>query len=352
MNITETAIKRNRLSIGILLVILLLGVLSFNDMPRDDMPPFTIRFASVVTVFPGATPKRVEMLISDKVEKVIQEIPEVDYITSESRTGISIVMIAIKESETIMRPIYDEIRRKVNDMKSTLPEGVIGPDVNDEMGDVFGILVGLTGEGYSYAELRDVADDVRDVLIKIPNAAKVEIAGAQYERIFIDYDNARLAELGLTKQGLQNILASTNIIFPGGDITIGSERVMLEPTGNFESIEDLKKTIVKSTEGSQIVYLGDIANIYRGYTDPRPSVVKVNGVPGLVLGVAVKQGGNVITLGKEVDEKIDELREIYPIGIEFQRVASQDDQVNESVNDFISNVMQSVGVVLLVMLLF
>ncbi len=352
MNVTETAIKRNRLSIGILLAVLFMGIAVFNQMPRDDMPPFTFRFVSIVTLFPGATPERVEMLISDKLEKVIQEIPEVANITSESRTGVSVVTVEIKESETIMRPLFDEIRRKVDDAKDTLPEGIIGPEVNDELDDVFGILIGLTGEGYSLAELKDVADDIRDELIKLSNAAKVEIAGAQEERIFIDYDNARLAELGLTKQHLQKIIDDTNIIFPGGDIVLGDQRIMLEPTGNFESLRDIEKTIIKSAKGSQMVSLGDIADVYRGYEEPQTNIVRINGVRGLVLGVSVKKGGNIINLGKEIDEKLDQLREIYPIGIEFQRVASQDIAVSDSVDNFISNVMQSVGVVLLVMLLF
>jgi multidrug efflux pump subunit AcrB len=352
MKITEMSIKNNRVSIGILLAILVMGLASYNNMPRDDMPPFTFRYATVVTLFPGATPERVEMLVSDKIEKVIQEMPEVSYVESESRTGVSVVIIAIKESETEMRPIWDEVRRKVNGMTHTLPEGIIGPVVKDELADVYGILVGITGEGFSFAELKDIAEDVRDVLIKIPNAAEVEISGAQDEHIFIDYDNARLAELELTTQGLQQILAGRNIIFPGGDVSVGNERIMLEPTGSFESIEDLKSTIVKSTEDNQIIRLGDVAKIYRGYKEPRSSIVKISGVSGLVLGISVKKGGNIINLGKEVDAKLDELREVYPIGIEFQRVASQDIAVNDSVGNFVSNVMQSIAVVLFVMLLF
>ncbi len=352
MKLTEITIKKNRLSMGIMLVITLLGIFAYKSMPRDQLPPFTMRFASIVTIFPGATPQRVEMLISDKIEKVIQEMPEVDYITSESRTGISVLGIAIKQSETEMRPIFDEIRRKVEDMKGSLPEGIIGPQVNDDLADTYGILIGLTGEGYSYAELKEVADDVRDALIKIPDAAKVVISGSQEERIFIDYNNAQLAKLGLTKTGLQQILSSTNIIFPGGDISLGEERIMLEPTGNFETVKDIKNTIIKSSKGNQIVRLGDIANVYRGYTEPRKSIVKINGTEGLILGLSVKENGNMIELGKKVDIKLNELRLEYPIGIEFERVASMDSMVNDQVNDFIVNVAQSVGIVLFVMLLF
>jgi multidrug efflux pump subunit AcrB len=227
-----------------------MGILIFTQMPRDDMPPFLIRYVSIVSIFPGASPERVEMLVTDKIEKVVQEIPEVDYIESESRTGVSIVIVALKENVTNLRPIFDNLRRKVEGIQYQLPTGVV-PDINDELGDVFGIIVGLTGEGFSYSELKDVADEIRDGLIKIPDAAKVEIAGAQEERIFIEYDNASIAKLGLSQQRLMDILSSTNIIFPGGDIKIGNERIILEPTGSFENLDDLKNVIV-SDEGSQM----------------------------------------------------------------------------------------------------
>lgn len=329
-----------------------MGLMTFNNMPRDDMPPFKFRAATVITYFPGASPERVEMLVTDKIEKVVQEIPEVKFIESESRTGISILIVMFKDNVTELRPIYDNLRRKVEKVKSELPNGVYGPDVNDELEDVFGILIGLTGEGYSYAELKEVADDVRDGLIKLSNSAKVEIAGVQEERIFIDYDNAQLAKLGLTKQGLEGILNTTNIIIPGGDVTLGNERIILEPTGNFESIDDLKMTLIPVGRDNQMVYLGDIANVYRGYVDPQRSIVKIKGKQGLVIGVSLKKGGNIMDLGEDVDELLDYYRQIYPIGIDFERVASQDIVVDDSVDDFISNLIQSITVVLLVMLLF
>jgi len=350
MNLTRLSIKNNRLTFSIIVVIIFLGLLTFNQMPRDDMPPFLIRFATVVTQFPGASPERVEMLVTDKIEKVIQEIPEVDFIESESRTGISIISVALKENVTELRPIFDNLRRKVETVKAQLPAGII-PEVNDDLGDVFGIIIGLTGEGYSYDELKEVADDIRDDLIKLSNSAKVVIAGAQEERIFVEYDNARLAELGFTQGMLQNVLATTNIIFPGGDVKIGNERIILEPSGSFESIEDLKSTIVTAQKG-QLVYLGDITNIYRGYIDPKKSLVRINGKPGLAIGVSLKKGGNVMDLGEEIDKKLDYYHQIYPIGIEVERVASQDFEVDRQVKGFMSNLLQAVGVVLVVMLLF
>ncbi len=350
MKLTSFAINNNRLTLSLIIVVLLMGILIFTQMPRDDMPPFLIRYASIVSIFPGASPERVEMLVTDKIEKVVQEIPEVDFIESESRTGVSIVIVALKESVTELRPIFDNLRRKVEGIQDQLPTGVV-PDINDELGDVFGIIVGLTGEGFSYAELKDVADEIRDGLIKIPDAAKVEIAGAQEERIFIEFNNATLAKLGLTQQMLMGILSSTNIVFPGGDIKIGNERIILEPTGSFENLDDLRNVIVSAEEG-QMAYLGDITTIRRGYVDPQRAIVRINGEPGLALAVSLKKGGNIVQLGEEIDRAIANYQQIYPIGIDIVRIASQDVVVQESVMDFIGNLLQTVVVVLVVMLLF
>ena len=350
MKLTSIAINKNRITLSLLFIVLFMGILRFSQMPRDDMPPFKIRFATIVSIFPGASPERVEMLVTDKIEKVVQEIPEVNYIESESRTGVSIVVVALKESVTELRPIFDNLRRKVEGIQYQLPEGVV-PDINDDLGEIFGIIIGLTGEGFSYAELKVVADEIRDGLIKIPDAAKVEIAGAQEERIFIEYDNATIANLGLTQQQLMGILSSTNIIFPGGDIKIGNERIILEPTGSFTDLDDLKNVIV-SVEGGQMVYLGDITTIRRGYVDPQRALVRINGEPGMALAVSLKKGGNIVNLGAEIDRMIAYYQQIYPIGIEIIRSASQDQVVQDSVMDFIGNLVQSVVVVLLVMLLF
>ena len=348
--ITQFALKNNVLTSSMIIVLIFLGISTFNSLPRNDMPPFLIRNVSIVTTFPGASPERVENLVSDKIEKVVQEVPQVDYVSSESRTGISIVNISIKESEFDLQPIFDRIRRKVEDIENQLPDGT-HVKIKDELGDVFGIIVGLTADGYSYAEMKDIADDIRDGLIKLPESAKVEISGAQEEKIYIEFDEARLADLGLTKQKMQGLISQTNIVFPGGDIQVGDRRIILEPTGSFESVEDLKKVIISSDRGA-IIRLGDITHIRRGYEDPRQSIIKINGKPGLAIGVNLKKGGNIIQLGEQVNKKLDEYREIYPYGVDIERVASQDVAVDLSVKGFLNNLIQSVVVVLLVMLLF
>ena len=349
---TSFSIKNSVLTLSIVFVLAFMGLNGFINMPQDSMPPYTVRFSNVVTTFPGASPERVEMLVTDKIEKQLQQIAELDHVESESRTGVSVVSIKIKDEYTQMQPIYDKIRRKIEDIQNELPAGSNVTIQDEDLADIYGIIYSITGDGYTPAELLDIAEDVRDGLIKLPNAAKVKIVGSQTEQIFIKYDNAKFSELGLTQEMIQSILSKTNIIFPGGDLKIGNERIILEPTGNYETIEDLKKTIVSDADSSEIIYLGDVTDIYRGYKQPEESIVKINGEKGISLGIALKEGGNVVNLGKEVDELIEYYKGIYPYGIDFTRSASQDFFVEQSVKGFVSNLIQSVVVVLIVMLLF
>ncbi len=349
MKITRLSIQNNRVTIVIILVLLLAGVSSYFTMPKAEDPGFTVRVAHVLTVFPGASPDRVESLVTDKIEHVIQEMPEVDFITSTSKTSVSSIKVNIKQSYTDLRPIWDKLRRKVSQIND-LPSGVT-PQVNDEYGDVFGIIVGLTGEGFNYAEIKEIADEVRDDLLHIPSAAKISISGEQEEKIYVEYKNEKLAELGLSTLQLQNTLQSTNIIFPGGDVRMGPERIALEPSGNFEELDDIRNTIINTTSGATY-FLGDIAHVYRGYSDPPGSMVYINGQKGLALSISLKEGGNIIELGEAIENRIEILSEIYPIGIELKTIAYQHKIVDETVSGFVGNVIQSIAVVVAVMLLF
>jgi multidrug efflux pump subunit AcrB len=350
MSITEAALQNNRVTAVALLVILFAGLAAYRDMPQNEDPGFIIRVAFVITYFPGASPERVEQLVTDRLEEAIQEIPELEFLSSESKTGVSLIYVNILESYSEMRPIYDNLRRKIDRVRPELPEGVIGPIVNDEFGDVFGIIIALTGEGYTYAELKEVADDVRNELLLLSETAKVEIVGAQEERVFVEYNNARLAEFGLSPLQLAQILDTHNIIIPGGDVTTEAERIVLEPTGNFESVEDLRRSVIKLPGRQGLLYLEDLAKVYRGYIDPPESMMRYNGAPCLGLAVSMREGGNILTLGKQVKAKIDRLQEVYPIGIEFDIVTFQPDHVERKVQAFVRNLLQAVAIVLGVML--
>ncbi|NIM90204.1 MAG: MMPL family transporter [Candidatus Aminicenantes bacterium] len=350
MNITQAAIEKNRITAFALILILLAGLMTFQTMPRAEDPGFIIRAALILTYFPGAAPERVEMLITDKLEKAIQEMPELDYVMSESITGVSVIYVIIKQSYKKMRPIWDSLRRKVDRVKGDLPEGVVGPFVNDEFGDVFGTNIAITGEGYSYLELKKIADEVRDELLLVEEVAKVDIYGAQEERIFIEYNDARLAEVGLSASQLIAILQSQNIVIPGGNIDTGMEKIVLEPSGSFESVEDLKRTLITIPGRRTLIYLEDLADVSRGYIDPPQSIVHSSGIPALVLAINMREGGNIIVLGEKVREQVNRLQSLYPIGIEFDIVAFQPDDVNRKIKSFQNNLFQAIAIVILVML--
>ena len=350
MNITRIALENSRTTLVILFALLISGYQAYVDMPRAYDPGFIIRVAQVITYFPGASPERVEELVSDRIEKVVQEIPELDFVKSENRTGVSIVLVNVKESYKQMRPIWDSLRRKIDKVKGELPAEVIGPEVNDEFGDVFGIVMTITGDGYSYTELDDVAEEVRDELLLIDQVAKVDIYGKQEERIFVEYNNARLTELNLSPSQLSSALASTNIVISGGAVTLADERIEIEPTGNFESLEDIGNTTISLPGVKQVLRLSDIATIERGYIDPPSTMVHSSGVPSLALAISMIEGGNNILLGQQYLETIERLLPSYPIGIEFDTVSFSPLEVENKVNDFVSNLVQAIIVVALVML--
>ena len=350
MNLTRFAIDNNRVTLVVVLVLALWGLRSFTTMPQAEDPGFTIRVALVMTYFPGASPQRVEQLVTDKLEKAIQEIPELDFVASESKTGVSIIYVNILERYKVMRPIWDSLRRKVERIQPELPEGIIGPIVNDEFGDVFGTIVTITGDGFSYADLKEIADDVRDELLLIPDAAKVEIAGAQEERIFVEYNNARLADIGLSPLQLKNLLESRNIINPGGEVRTRYEAIVLEPTGSFESVDDLRQTVIRVPTSGDLIYLEDVADVRRGYIDPPDSKLRANGEPGLALSISLREGGSILTLGDEVKRTIERVQQTYPIGVDFDFLAFQADEVSRKVDDFVGNLVQAIVIVMLTML--
>ena len=351
MSLTEFALKRRTVMGTLIVVAVFAGIGAYGDAPRQMDPGFIIRTAMITTQFPGASPKRVEQLITDPIEKAVQEIPELDFVTSESRTGVSVIYVNIREEFTEMRPIWDNLRRKVDDVAPDLPEGIIGPLVDDEFGDVYPIMFSMVGDGFSYMELKDIADDLRDELLRIKSVAKVEILGAQDERLFVEYNNAVLSELGMTPRFLEDSLEERNIIQPGGEIDVQTESIALEPSGNFASVDELKRTVLRLPGSEELVYLEDIVDIYRGYVDPPEGLVRLDGRPGLTLAISMSEGGNLIALGERLDRFFQDIQEQYPHGVEFYRTYFQPTLVERKVNDFVESVVQAVIIVLLVMLL-
>ncbi|MBO3117817.1 efflux RND transporter permease subunit [Winogradskyella sp. DF17] len=353
MNLAEFSINRNRITFTVLATIILMGLVMYQSLSRDSMPPYTVRVANIVSPFPGSSPERVEQLVTDKVEKVTQELPELKEVTSTSRSGLSVVTVELKDEvkPEDLQPVWDRLRRKLDKIQG-LPEGV-KPDLDDDgIGEVFGIAIGLISDGFSYAEAKDYVDDIKDDLIKLELAAKVELGGVQDERVFVEFDNSRLKEYGLSSSKLQNIIASTNILSSGGQVNLGDERIILEPTGNFNSVKEIERMLVPVGDGSQLVYLGDITNVVKGYIDPPSQVVTVNGQKAISLHVSLKEGANIIQLGADINTVLNEWKERLPVGLELKRLSSLDTYIDNKINDFIVNLIQSIVIVLVVMLIF
>ncbi|MEM6316212.1 MAG: efflux RND transporter permease subunit [Bacteroidota bacterium] len=355
MNLTGYALKFNRVTIIALIVLLVLGLLEYRHLSRDSMPPFVVRTAKIITQFPGASPERVEALITDKIEKVIQEIPEVKTITSGSRTGVSVITISVQDNIPAeqLQAVWDLARRQIDGIRADLPDGIYGPNLDDkDIGVVFGIIVGLEADGYEYNELKAYADDLRDDLIELDDAAKVIIGGTVAERVYVEYNDAKLAQIGLTSTQLQNVIGSSNIIIPSGQVNLEEETIILESSGNFESVEAIQNLVIPIGYQGETIRLGDFVTVKKGYVSPKESIVRINGNQALALYISLKKGANLIDLGKEVDELIQWYNEDkLPLGIEASRVASQDKEVQQKLDVFISNLMQSIVIVLLVILL-
>ena len=213
MNLAKFSIEKNRISLMVLATIIILGITMYSTLSRDSMPPFTIRVASIVSSFPGASPERVEQLVTDKIEKLAQELPELKEVTSTSRTGLSVVTVSLKDEvkSKDMQAVWDRLRRKISALQG-LPQGVNPQLKDDGIGDVYGIVLGITSDGYSYSEMKTYVDDIRDDIIKLPDAAKVTLGGVQDERVFVEFNNSRLKEYGLSSSKLQQLIGTTNIL--------------------------------------------------------------------------------------------------------------------------------------------
>ncbi|MFA6759211.1 MAG: efflux RND transporter permease subunit [Bacteroidales bacterium] len=355
MNLTKLTLNNSRITIIAILLVAAFGVSNYFKMERDSMPPYTVRFATVVTGFPGASPIEVESLVTDPLEEVLREIPQVKTISSESRPGLSVITLELitDVSGSELQSVWTVLRNKVADNRMYLPQNIMGPIVKDEdIGTVYGIILGVTGDGVSYKLLEDYAKDAREQLLSLPDVSKIKYGGIQQEIIYIEFEDKKLAHYGVDVNKIRNIIYASNILQPGGEVNIGRQRISLVPSGNFDSLEDIKKIMIP-TSGGVFVYLEDLTKgIYRDYLSPREKVVTVNGRPAIALFLSLKDGANIVRMGKEVDESIEQINRSMPLGVELVRSASQDRVVDGQVNDFLVNLVQSIIIVLSVMLVF
>jgi len=354
MNLTGFSLNNSRLVMLLVAVLTLAGLGMLANFPSKEDAVVTIRDAVVTTYFPGMSPQRVEDLITRKVEEYIRQIPEVENIYNvKSTTGVSIVYVKVWDKFFDMDQIWQDLRNKMNDVKTELPEGTIGPIVNDEFGDVSVVLVALTAQGFSMAEMRDVARDMRDDFYTIPGIRKVTLHGVQSERVFLEISNARLAQYGLSPTELSQTLMKQNIILPGGRIETGLVELVVEPSGNFESVEDIKNVVIKLPASNEVAYLKDIATVRRAYIDPPQQKAYYNGEPAIILAVEqMETGVNVLDFTPKVEKRVEEWQNRLPIGYQVDIAFYQAKYVKESVRGVFMNLIQTLVTVLVVVILF
>lgn len=352
MNLGQWSVKNNVTVMVILTIVVLEGIFTHATISRKENPEFTVRSAMVTTVFPGASPAKVEQLVTDKLEEKIREMDEIKDVRSQSLTNLSIIMVDIQEKYKNIPEIWQKLRNKVADAVPGLPEGTLAPMVNDEFGDVFGIVFALTGDGYTYREIKDVSDYVRNQLLKLDTVGKVERYGIQDERIFIDFSNARLAEYGFSPALLAQLLSSQNAIQPGGSAVVGTERVIISATGEFKSLDQLRKTALQIPGRPESVALADIADIRRGFVDPPAALARFNQSPAIYIAVGMADGKNVMKMGEAVKKRIAEIEAELPVGLDFHILSWQPRFVGRSINEFMGNLLEAFVFVVAVVMMF
>ncbi|TXY17587.1 efflux RND transporter permease subunit VexK [Vibrio cholerae] len=336
------------------LIFLIGGTAAFFNLGRLEDPAFTIKDAMVVTSYPGATPQQVEEEVTYPLEKAIQQLTYVDEVNSISSRGLSQITVKMKNNygPDDLPQIWDELRRKVNDLKGALPPGVNPPLVIDDFGDVYGILLAVTGEGYSYKELLDYVDYLRRELELIDGVSKVSVSGQQQEQVFIEISMKRISTLGISPQTVFNLLSTQNLVSDAGAIRIGSEYIRIHPTGEFDDVDKLGDLILSERGAQGRIYLRDVAEVKRGYVEVPSNVITFNGKLVLNVGVSFAQGVNVVEVGQRFDRRLAELKYQQPIGIDIAEVYSQPKEVDKSVSGFVVSLGQAVAIVIIVLLFF
>lgn len=347
-NISRIAIENPAITIYLLIVLLLAGVASYFQLGQDEDPPFTFRVMVVRAFWPGATALQMSEQVTDKLEETLQEVPYMDKIRSYSKAGETTIFIEVKDSAppADIANIWYTIRKKTGDMKNRLPQGVQGPFYNDEFGDVFGVIYALSADGFSYAELKEHADAVRQELLRVPNVAKVEQYGVQKEQVFVEISQKKLARMGIDLRQVITALNQQNAVEYAGVLRTPNDDIQIRITGQFDSIDDLKKLPLRFNNRN--FNLGDIAHIERGYQDPPAPKVRHNGKEVIALGISMARGGDIIALGKDLALASQKLRETLPAGIELAQVQDQPKSVSRSVHEFIQTLAEALIIVLAV----
>lgn len=352
MSIAEYSIKNKVISWMFLFILAIGGIQSFTGLGRLEDPKYTIKDALVVAAYPGATTQEVEEGLTYPLEKQIRQLPYVDHINSISSRGLTQITVSMKshyDAEKLPQ-IWDEMRRKVNDLKPSLPSGVASVQVIDDFGDVYGVLLMLTGEGYSYVELERYADYLTRELDLIDGVGKVTKAGNQQEQLFAEISLNRLAALNLDMSRVVNLLTTQNSVVSAGSLMMNGQSLTLRPDGTLNSVEQLENLIIHGRDTGNLIRLKDVADISRGIVEKPSNIISYNGKPAISLGISFSDSVNVVEIGQHIEARLAELENIKPAGVEINYFYNQAQEVDSSVQDFVISLAEAFAIVIVVLL--
>lgn len=352
-NLTAFALNNRTLVLLFVVLILFAGPLSYTSHPSREDPEITIRTALITAQFEGMSPTRIENLITRKIEEKLREIPEVEHIISTVQNGVTIIRANVYERYSDMAPIWQNLRNKMEDVKGDLPSGTQGPFVNDDYGEVAMATIALTAEGFSLAEMRTKAKLLRNQLYRVGGVRKVTLFGVEPERIFVEVDNIRLAQYGVKVSDITDAISRQNIVLPGGIIQANGDSFYVEPTGNFENLEQLENLQIKIPDKTgQVAYLKDIAKITRGFADPPKSPAFFNGKKAIVLSVSMIDQFDSFKFAEDLKAKTTQLEQTLPIGYRLSYITFQPNEIEVAVSGVMNNLYQTIAIVLVVVMVF
>lgn len=347
-NLSELALKNKAIVWYFIVIVAIAGVFSYMKLGRMEDPAYTVRQMVVTVAWPGATAQQMQDQVTDKIEKKLQDTPNLDYIKSYSSPGQAVIYVNLTDQAPAdsIRSTWHEVRNLTEDMKKDLPEGVYGPYYNDRFDDVYGSVYAITGDGYSYEELRQKAEKIRRIMLGIQDVSKVEIVGEQSEKVYIEVANAKLAELGIAPTAIANAVKGQNAMTPAGMIDTKSDNVYLRISGVFEDVEAIRNLPINAN--GRVFRLGDIATVERRYTEPSDPKMYYNGKPAVGIALSMKTSGNILTLGDNLEKLQASVKQDLPAGMKIHQVSDQPKVVKDSISDFVNTLREAIIIVLVV----
>lgn len=347
-NLSEWALNNKGIVLYFMLLLGIIGAISYSKLSQSEDPPFTFKVMVVQTYWPGATAKEVSTLVTDRIEKELMTTGQYDKIMAYSRPGESMVTFVAKDSLTSAQipDVWYNVRKKVNDIRHELPSGVQGPFFNDEFGDTFGNIYVLTGKDFDYALLKEYADRLQLQLQRVKDVGKVELIGLQDQKIWIEISNTKAVQLGIPVSAIQEALQKQNSMASAGFFETGTDRIQIRVSGQLQSVDDIKK--MPLLVGDKTIQLGDVADVYRGFSQPAQPRMRFMGDNGIGIAVSMRKGGDIIALGKNLETEFAQLQKTLPLGMKLQKVSDQPVAVQRSIHEFVKVLAEAVIIVLLV----